>query len=290
MHVHAVNHFFVMHPLPFYQYVDVKIPRKVEYFSNRSVRSINCGSTWSMAVTKSGTLFTWGYGSGGWLGLHPPIYIRCTEKDRLLCLPPSHDSVYSCCFDSNFDVLIPQQVMLAPDVAVVSTSAGDGHMIVIVQPASLKRSSIEPPVATFERFPTGRLVSSKYDSKDNDSTSIVDDKSTLIFRCCRHKNIPELMRLISGGVDVDAQDSTGNTPLIVACQNGHMVVCKVLIQHGASVTACNYSGNTALHYCFNYGYDDIGKYLIGCGADEFHVNGEGLTCYEGLTHSDLDLI
>lgn len=285
-----------MYPFLFYQFVDVRIPRKVEYFSNRSVRSINCGSTWSMAVTKSGTLFTWGYGGGGWLGLNPPIFIRCTEKDRVLCLPPSHDSVYSRCFDSNFDVLIPQQVMLPPNLTVVSTSAGDGHMVVIVQPASLKHSSVvEPPasmqqVTTSERFPTGRLVSSKYDSKDNDSLPTVDNKSALIFSCCRHKNIPELMRLICRGVDVNAQDSAGNTPLIVACQNGHMVVCKVLVQHGANVMSCNNNGNTALHYCFNYGYDDIGKYLILCGADEFHVNGEGLTCYEGLTHSDLDLI
>lgn len=284
-----------MHSFPFFQYIDVRIPRKVEYFSNRSVRSINCGSSWSMAVTKSGTLFTWGYGGGGWLGLRPPIYIRCTEKDRIIGLPPSYDSVYSRCFDSDFDVLIPQQVMLASDVTVVSASAGDGHMVVIVQSATVKHSSIEPSVSmqqvtASERFPTGRLVSSKYDAKDNDSMSTVDDKSTLIFSCCRHKNIPELMRLISNGIDVNAQDSAGNTPLIVGCQNGHMIVCRVLVQHGASVTSCNNNGNTALHYCFNYGYDDIGKYLISCGADEFHVNGEGLTCYEGLTHSDLDLI
>jgi len=248
-----------------------------------------------MAITKLGSLFTWGYGSGGWLGLNPPSYIRSTELDQLLS--QSYDSVYSRCFDSNFDVLIPQQVMfdVRDNLTVVSTSAGDGHMIVIAEPTTLNHSSIErlasTQIATFERFPTGRLVSSKYDSKDSsDSTSTFDDLNTLLFRCCRHKNIQELMRLISHGVDVNAQDSAGNTPLIVACQNGHMVICKVLVQHGASVTSSNYNGNTALHYCFNYGYDQIGHYLISCGADEFQVNGEGLTCYEGLTHSDLDLI
>lgn len=76
----------------------------------------------------------------------------------------------------------------------------------------------------------------------------------------------------------------------MACQNGHLLVCKALVDQGALVNASNLKGNTALHYSFNYGYEDIGNYLISCGADEFQINNEGLTCYEGLTQSDLDLL
>lgn len=64
----------------------------------------------------------------------------------------------------------------------------------------------------------------------------------------------------------------------------------MLCAYGADLNATNLKGNTALHYSFNYGYDDIGLYLIESGADEFQTNHEGLTCYEGLTHSDLDLL
>lgn len=112
-----------------------------------------------------------------------------------------------------------------------------------------------------------------------------------VFNICRHKKVTELKNILAGGVfDVNIQDSAGNTPLIVACQNGHLIICEILINYGANVNITNYKGNSALHYSFNYGYEEIGCYLIRCGADEFQTNNEGLTCYEGLTQSDLDLL
>lgn len=111
-----------------------------------------------------------------------------------------------------------------------------------------------------------------------------------LFSWVRHRKIAELTSFLAGGGDANTQDSAGNTPLIVACQNGHMQACKLLLSHGANLNATNFKGNSALHYCFSYGYDDIGAYLIECGADEFITNLEGLTCYEGLTHSDLDML
>ena len=80
----------------------------------------------------------------------------------------------------------------------------------------------------------------------------------------------------------------GNTPLIVACQSGQMKVSKILLEYGADVNRSNSKRNCALHYCFNYGFEDIGKYLIDNGANEYATNFAGLTCYEGLTPSDLE--
>ena len=84
------------------------------------------------------------------------------------------------------------------------------------------------------------------------------------------------------------RDDFGNTPLIVACQNGHSSVCHLLVEHGANLRLSNDKGNTALHYCFAYHFEDLGKFLISQGADEYAVNTDGLTCYEGLSLADVE--
>lgn len=114
--------------------------------------------------------------------------------------------------------------------------------------------------------------------------------SAQVFSWVRHKKIPELTSYLSECSADSVVDSAGNTPLIVACQNGHFGVCKLLLSHGADLNASNHKGNTALHYCMNYGYEDIGNFLIENGADDFQTNAEGLTCYEGLTQSDLEAL
>lgn len=126
-------------------------------------------------------------------------------------------------------------------------------------------------------------------AKPSSSSSATLDAAQ-VFSWVRHKKIPELTSYLSECSADSAVDSAGNTPLIVACQNGHFSVCKLLLAHGADLNASNHKGNTALHYCMNYGYEDIGNFLIENGADDFQTNAEGLTCYEGLTQSDLEAL
>lgn len=118
-----------------------------------------------------------------------------------------------------------------------------------------------------------------------------DELTAQLVSWSRHKKLAELeYALCRSGVDVNIRDSAGNTPLIVACQNGHTSVAKLLVTHHADINSQNQRGNTPLHYCYAYGFEELGDFLISIGADEFAVNGEGLTCYEGLTKSDLDKI
>ena len=111
---------------------------------------------------------------------------------------------------------------------------------------------------------------------------------------------------------LSAHDDNSNNLLLVACQNGHLDIVKLLVDAAmdsnfgiGGVASCssksatfaaadfinhqNSKGNSALHYCMAYGFLEIKKYLIEHGhADEFLLNHEGLTCYEGLSRSDLD--
>jgi hypothetical protein len=125
----------------------------------------------------------------------------------------------------------------------------------------------------------------------------------------RHKKVGEIHAALSQRlIDLHERDENGNTSLHIACQNGHLNICKILLDYdqgeaeveereGQSGTLVrlvneqNNKGNTALHYTIAYGYREISDYLIAAGgADEYVVNGEGLTCYEGLKREDLEKI
>ena len=438
------------------QLLNVRNPRRVEFFDDMRVRAVSCGACWSAVLTAEGGLYTFGYGDGGWLGLQPPADLQQVEVDSLT---PAQAAVLGehqqeiRCFDSRHSALAPRCVTLLCDLyAVREVRAGAGHMITMCEP----RTNADTPLSGKGIAATttsssssssragakgngssgssgsnsggssgsaftgggysgvdttayskdagnstagggsfrisnnsnntnssgsgsakggggggGVAVSSKYDAKSTTSagaagestsqlklaaggtigtrwsnsnasnytssggdttplsqsmtqslsistttatpasvslsntqelqqnlSSILGNAQQLqqsspnaqLFSWVRHKKVAELSSYLSGGGSVHAQDGAGNTPLIVACQNGHMAVCRLLVSNGAELNARNYKGNTALHYAFNYGYDDIGAFLVHCGADDLQTNGEGLTCYEGLTHSDLDLL
>lgn len=117
-----------------------------------------------------------------------------------------------------------------------------------------------------------------------------DQLQNVLFSWCRHNKVAELSyALLNRGLFVDSRDGSGNTPLMVACQNGHAGLCQMLVeQAGANVDLQNNKGNTALHFCFAFGFQPLGDYLISKGADEFATNIDGLTCYEGLCAADLE--
>lgn len=79
------------------------------------------------------------------------------------------------------------------------------------------------------------------------------------------------------------QESSGNTLLHIAAQNGNKRAAKCLLRRGIDINARNHRGNTAVHYCFAYGYVELGEYLISKGGDDLIKNVDGLSCYEGIS-------
>jgi hypothetical protein len=368
--------------------LNVRLPKRVPFFNDKCVQSVACGAAWSMAITVDGSLFCWGYGDGGWLGMEPPLRLPQVEADNLTpmqasLLPDAQQEI--CCFDSRHSVLRPRMVDPLRQYAVRAVRGGAGHTIAFCEPrdgtavpalSTSRKAGGVPPTHDGSKddsstHSAGTLserkgvvsrepVSSKYDAKQvphhlplplssyqlssagdasgsNSSLSSIQQaqqklspraasgsakgtggpisvNSTLavnrvptsssgvalplspssataqLFSWVRHKKVAELSSFLAGGGDPNTLDSAGNTPLIVACQNGHLQVCKLLLASSADLNASNFKGNTALHYCFSYGYEEIGTYLIECGADDLQTNSEGLTCYEGLTQSDLDML
>jgi len=103
-----------------------------------------------------------------------------------------------------------------------------------------------------------------------------------LLRAVRHGRQKEVEAALQE-ISPDVKDAThGNTPLIVACQNGNKKMAKLCLRRGADVNAQNFKGNTAMHYCYAYGYAELGAYLISKGGDDAVVNDCGLNCYQGL--------
>lgn len=307
--------------------MNLRTPRIVEFLDpSVKLADVSCGSTWSTAITTSGELYTWGYGDGAWLGVEPPPDLSQVESESPPRLPDELGAIHSCSFDSVHNVLRPIQVVLPADHKVLWARGGGGHAVVCIgmDPASNSGTSPIHTVESETALPLGGMrfnsrrtsehrIHSMSASQSESKTSIsvsgstpastavsssiakeLDDMTTSqlhesLLSWCRHKKLPEIHHALRlPHVDINTRDSFGNTPLLVACQNGHVSVCQALVESGASVTVCNNKGNTVLHYCFAYGFRDMGNYLIENGANEYAVNSEGLTCYEGLSLSDLE--
>jgi ankyrin repeat protein len=63
----------------------------------------------------------------------------------------------------------------------------------------------------------------------------------------QENNVPEVLRLLSVGADMNAKNYYSDTPLDEASFEGHVQVVKVLLEHGADTEAKNLIGRTPLH-------------------------------------------
>jgi len=95
-------------------------------------------------------------------------------------------------------------------------------------------------------------------------------------------NMLELRRQLDGGINVNAIDKDGWTPLILASHFGREDVVRHLILHGANVNAIIskdvfFGGWTALHTAALHNHIEIVTLLVENGADINHADNEGKT-------------
>ena len=96
--------------------------------------------------------------------------------------------------------------------------------------------------------------------------------------------------LLSHGADVNAQSSSGNTPLMYACASGHAEVVRSLLEAGANVEDHNENGHTPLMEAASAGHVEVAKILLEFGAginthsNEFKESALTLACYKGMLY------
>lgn len=111
--------------------------------------------------------------------------------------------------------------------------------------------------------------------------------------CTRHskyREIEDAMNQPDWCLPIDYQDANGNSLLSIAVQNGNKRIAKLCLRRGANINLSNNSGHTVLHYAYAYGFTDLAEYLKSKGADDTILSADGLTCYEGLSLAELDVV
>ena len=69
--------------------------------------------------------------------------------------------------------------------------------------------------------------------------------------------------LIDAGADIEARNSLGRSPLLVACENGNLAKVKMLVEAGAGVRATDNEGATCHTLAGANGHTDVVRYLAG---------------------------
>ena len=83
--------------------------------------------------------------------------------------------------------------------------------------------------------------------------------------------------LLCGGGDLEATDSLGRTPLMLAAERNNVIAARDLLNLRASLTARDKRGRTALHLAAMRGHADMFELLIRHGADLAAEDDQGHT-------------
>lgn len=94
------------------------------------------------------------------------------------------------------------------------------------------------------------------------------------------------MQMVQGGMDVDARDNKGCTPLVLAAAAGHCEAAEALIQSGAGIHMKDSAGHTPLHAAAKSGRMGTVHLMLEAGASIDSCTDQGTKiCWYGIIHS-----
>lgn len=82
--------------------------------------------------------------------------------------------------------------------------------------------------------------------------------------------------------ELDAEDDTGTTPLLLATLKGNLNIVRSIHKKGADINKKNWRGHSCIQYACSRGYKDIVLYLLSNGADVNAQDGRGDTALHRL--------
>ena len=110
------------------------------------------------------------------------------------------------------------------------------------------------------------------------SPDLINAKSengrTLLHKAAEAGQVMVAEFLLANGADVNIEDTSSDTPLILATSNGHKAMVELLLKHGAKIDGTR---RTPLHAAASGGYAMLVELLLKNGAKVNVINGSGLT-------------
>ena len=108
-----------------------------------------------------------------------------------------------------------------------------------------------------------------------------DSPAEALHAAVRTGHIEQVRQILDNGVDVNARDRLGSTPLLDAVWNGNIAITTLLLSKGADVNAMHAeAGSTALEYAVLTSHADLVSLLIAAHADLAHTYRSG----QGIMH------
>jgi ankyrin repeat protein len=106
-----------------------------------------------------------------------------------------------------------------------------------------------------------------------------------IHQAAEDGNIEAVKQYLDGGVDVNAKDKLGWTPMFYAAFSGRKEIAELLIAKGADVNAkSKFGSQIPLYFAAQSGYKEIAELLIENGADVNAKNDRGWTPLYAATY------
>lgn len=94
-----------------------------------------------------------------------------------------------------------------------------------------------------------------------------------------------VQRFLQEGVDVNAQDDNGYSPLHAAVSYDHLELVEFLLANGAALSLADQDGDQAIHLCESTAMFDL---LVEAGADPLAVNLSGESLHQKLLEDHND--
>lgn len=104
-----------------------------------------------------------------------------------------------------------------------------------------------------------------------------DDGNTPVILASEEGHLEIVKYLVEQGANVDHVNNDGYTPLISASYEGHLEIVKYLVEHGADVNQANNDAWTSLIWVSFEGHLEIVKYLVEHGANVNQADNDGRT-------------
>lgn len=112
---------------------------------------------------------------------------------------------------------------------------------------------------------------------NSEADLLIDGKTPLTFFSSVASGLRGVTTSLRLGHDVNACNSNGHYPLIIAAERGHLDIVTALLNAGADVNVANINGATALRFAVEIKYDEIAAALLNKGANANQANQRGTT-------------
>lgn len=107
-------------------------------------------------------------------------------------------------------------------------------------------------------------------------TSAQEPNKNKLFESVRNGDVYTINTILENGANVNEQDRTMNTALMIAAKVGDRLVIETLLNHDADPNLRNGAGATALMIAAKYGNSHAVDQLLFAGADPLIKNNSGI--------------